>query len=32
MTVPYLAHVPFVAMFLAFSVCFVVVHWLTGRR
>ena len=32
MKIPYLAHIPFVALFLAFSLCFVAAHWATRRR
>ena len=31
MKIPYLAHIPFVALFLLFSVFFVVAHWTTHR-
>lgn len=32
MKIPYLAHIPFVLLFLAFTVCFAVVHWVRERR
>ena len=32
MKIPYLAHIPFVALFLVFAVLFVVTHWTTKRR
>ena len=32
MKVPYLAHIPFVLLFLAFVLIFVVTHWSTKRR
>lgn len=32
MKVPYLAHIPFVLLFLGFAVIFVATHWTTKRR
>ena len=32
MNVPYLAHVPFVLIFLVFVVCFVLIQGITGRQ
>ena len=32
MNVPYLAHIPFVLLFLVFTVCFVVTHRTRGRQ
>jgi hypothetical protein len=32
MNIPYLAHIPFLLLFLLFSLCFVVTHWTTRRR
>jgi hypothetical protein len=30
--IPYLGHIPFVLLFLAFAAIFVVTHWTTNRR
>ncbi len=30
--IPYLAHIPFVLLFLLFTLCFIVVHRSTRRR
>jgi hypothetical protein len=32
MKIPYLAHIPFVLLFLAFALGFVATHWSTRRR
>ncbi len=32
MTIPYLAHLPFVAVFLLFTIVFAVTHWSVRRR
>jgi hypothetical protein len=32
MTIPYLAHIPFVLLFLIFALAFVATHWTTKRR
>ena len=32
MKIPYLAHIPFVLIFLAFTLCFAIAHGVRGRR
>ena len=32
MSIPYLAHIPFLVLFFLFALCFVATHWTTPRR